>query len=230
MPLFPDPTKNSILVATFNNVTISRVAARGKQTCYPGYVKFYTALDKENKGWIISRNDAENVLLFNALVPGGVPIKIILATLTLHVGKVPSLSYCDKRGKPIPTFWDFQFTKFDEMKRFYGLLVTFSRLADAVNTIKEITAPLKTIEKRYADRIPEVLDFSDDDSDDESDNLLNESDDDLHNKENAEPESPLFAQSQDIYESLGLKKEPKKYNTPSRNFNHFIDCLSPLED
>ena len=190
-----------------------------------------TALDKENKGWIISRNDAKNVLLFNALVPGGIPIRIIPTTLNLRVGKVPSLSYCDMRGKPIPTFWDFRFTKFDKLKRFYGLLVTFSRLTDVVNTIKEITAPLKMIEKRYADRIPEVLHFFYNNSNNKSDNLLlNNSDDNLYNKENAELESPLFAQSQDIYKSLGFKKEPEKYNTPSRNFNHFINCLSPLED
>ena len=96
MPSFPNPTKNSILVANFQNVVISCVRAKGKQRCYPSYIKFYTALDREGKGQLIARNDMENALFFDTMIPGGVPVEVMRETLMLHIGKIPSLAYLNK--------------------------------------------------------------------------------------------------------------------------------------
>ena len=235
MPSFPNPTKNSILVANFQNVAISCVRTKGKQRCYPGYVKFYTALGREGKGWLIARNNMKNALLFNTMIPGEVPVEVMRETLMLHIGKIPSLSYLNKQGKPILTFWDFQFDNFPDLKKFCNLVLAFSKLADAVNVINDIATPLATFQGHHLKTIPDelgLLSSCDDDSIDlldksTSDKSANDENNSLYNL--SDPDSPVFAKSQDVYESLSLKKYDKKnFNTPSRKFNELITVNSPL--
>ena len=126
-------TADEIVIFYANNVIFERIRDSGKERYEPGYVTIRADKRHNWKGWIISRNFAGNVLIFNGMIPGGVPIVAYEDSLSIRFGKVPSLSYVDGRRKPIPTLWKVTFTTKKDFEVCFGLMKVFSRLADAVN-------------------------------------------------------------------------------------------------
>ena len=124
---------DEIVIFYADNVTFQRIGNSGEETYEPGYVTIRTDKRRDWKGWVIARNHAGNVLIFNAMIPGGVPIVGYENTLSVRFGKVPSLSYVNDEGKPIPTLWKATFRSTREFQQFFGLMKVFAHLADVVN-------------------------------------------------------------------------------------------------
>ena len=128
--------KDEIVVAVFHNVVISRIGVGGVNEVYePSKLTVYTVKSRGCKGWFVARNPAGNSLNFNAYIPGGCPVLMNEQKREIYFGKVPSLSFVDKRGKGIPTMWTFKLRNNAALESLYGLLVLFSKLAAAVNKL-----------------------------------------------------------------------------------------------
>ena len=127
-----------IEVFSAEHVIISCIMDSGEEKFEPANIWFYTKKDQEMKGQIVGRNLAGNALAFNAIVPGNVPVVGDNKGLAVHFGKVPSLSYVNDDGLPIPTLWKFKFNYRAEFEAFFGLMLTFSKLGWAVNKVYEL--------------------------------------------------------------------------------------------
>ena len=270
-----------------NSVVFSRIGNSGEEQYYPGTMTIFSIKSRDFKGQIVARNYAGNVLIFNGMIPGNVPVIPFPDELVIRFGKVPSLSYVNEAGKPIPTLWKIKFSLADDFKKCFSLMLLFShhghvvnRLADVekktvankknslankkqsskANASKKIAADEKNKKKKIIQPTINFYDNDDDDDDgsfstpkkvpmpkkigkntsyDSSVDLLGNSDDDYekeNNKKNNNKKtilddsifsndssydfgSPVFAQSQDIYTSLG-RKNPNNRDS--------IECFSPL--
>ena len=100
---------DEIVIFYAGNVTFQRIGNSGEETYEPGYVTIQTDKRQDWKGWVIARNHAGNVLIFNAMIPGGMPIVGYKDTLSVCFGKIPSLLYINYEGKSIPTLWKATF-------------------------------------------------------------------------------------------------------------------------
>ena len=171
--------------------------------------------------------------MMNAIIPGGLVIKESSGKVV--VAKMASLSFTNDDGKPTPTIWKFDMkTKMDH-DIFFALLHVFSRLALTVNNesaaalvqppparlplgqidINKKTPGKKKSTNKYFLSSPEssMNLLSDDDGSEDSD--LRAPKCASYNSDKCE--SSVFAQSQDIYSSLG-------HRHPS------FECFSPLAD
>ena len=218
--------KDVINVFFASNVVVSRVGDTGEEVYEPGNVQVSTVTSRDNKGWVVSRNFARNALIFNAIVPGNVPVLAFKKEWKVRFGKVPSLSYVDKKNKPIPTVWCFKFNNDRDFEHFFGLIHVFSKLGKVVNelppdsTISRIAAPTKVVrvvktahEEKFKTPTKKSYKFypSDSSSDESvpfsSPESLAEKKIDYHFSSDEETDfgSPVFAHSQDILASLGRK-------------------------
>lgn len=224
---------DSIKIFSATNVIITRVGDTGREKYLPSKVTITTVKSRDNKGWIVAKNHAGNSLNFNGIVPGGMPVKANRDDLSVWFGKVPSLSYVDKRGKPIPTLWCFRFSSEHDFECFYGLMLVLAKLGEQINR-QEPHHLLEHVAKKTNNN----YDASDDasaTSDEGSVNLLldddtshdADADDDDSNRSSpaaasssssyGSAESPVFAESQNIFASLALESS---YGDAS--------CFSPL--
>ena len=128
-------TLDELPVFSSTGVIISRIGDSGEEVYYPGNLSMYSVKSRSFKGWIVARNYAGNALIFNAIIPGNLAIRAFDDELAIRFGKIPSLSYTDKRNKPIPTLWCAKMPTVDDFHKFFGLLNAFSQLAKAVNTV-----------------------------------------------------------------------------------------------
>lgn len=234
--------KNIFLFFTMNNainlrvfyaedVIISRIGNTGEEVYEPANVSVYTAKNRSMKGWIVARNGAGNVLAFNAIVPGNMPSRAFEEDRSVHFGKVPSLSYVDGLGKPIPTLWRFKFNDHDAFQHFFGLVQTFSELAKLAN-MHSPPSPTTKLPTKIEGRDNSLTDASvnllDDISNDEGSNRKDDdekkNDDSFFSGDGSDDfASPIFAQSQDISASL-------LHNRYARPVPFNLDCFSPFSD
>lgn len=98
---------DELTILQLDNVIISRVGDSGEEEFEPATVKISTVCSRDMKGWIVAKNHFGHCLVFNAIVPSGAPIQMFKEDCCVRFGKVPSLSYVNKLGKPIPTIWKF---------------------------------------------------------------------------------------------------------------------------
>ena len=125
--------KDNIKVFSATNVVVSRIGNSGEETYEPANVDVYACKKRDMKGWIVSRNLAGNVLVFNAIIPGNCPVLPSDRQPAVRIGKIPSLSYLNADDKPIPTIWKFLFKNYHDFEFFFGLMLVFSRLGHEVN-------------------------------------------------------------------------------------------------
>ena len=162
---------------------------------------------------------------FNAIVPGGVVVRGDEESLVVWLAKVPSLTYLNAKGKPIPTIWSFSLPNEEDYNAFLGLMYLFSRLGLEVN--KNIAIPPPAVPVTKTKVLPPTR-ASITSSPEKSVNLLS-SDTEDEEDENSGAESygtsdsPIFAESQDVYASLG--------RSPPRNIRrNSWEGLSPFSD
>ena len=224
---------DELLVFESNHVVITRIGTSGEQRYEPGYVRIYAIKGRDYKGWIVSRNWAENSLNFSGIIVGGMPSFGDNKKLSVHFGKMPSTSYVNEEGKAIPTKWEFEFRNNDDYTKFFHLLQTFSHLGWVVNKLADATCQPKKLFPGK-ENVMAKKNNDNDISTDSSTNLLDTSDDtddegagkyiEQEKKEKKEKKSilddsifsddvststfgsPIFAQSQDVLSSLGMKR------------------------
>ena len=233
---------NDIIVFHSNRVKITRIGDTGAETYEMAKLTIETMTDQDMKGRIVARNLAGNVLVFNGIICGNMPVRKGDEMFSIWFGKVPSLSYVDDNKKPIPTFWSARFFNVDEFQRFVGLLQVFSRLADEVNSRKTTKKyPPCMIPEKF-NPFPSTFDNSSDTEASEKADSVNLLDSDTDGEsatvnetpnkrlsydffspmsETSISESPIFAQSQDVYTSLG--------RTRPTIITKNMSCFSPLE-
>ena len=209
------------------NVVISRIGNSGEETYLPSNVTVWTVKSRQNKGWVVARNLAGNSLNFNAIIPGKLPVQANDGDRSIRFGKVPSLSYTNEKGKAIPTIWCFKFGNKKSYEAFYGLLLTFAALADAVNSLP-LSQPLFDVPEEISQVVDEGAteetvdeateatsgnNVSGESSTNEhgSVNLLNDSTDESAASYGSAA-SPVFAESQDIYASLGRDRDASYFS------------------
>ena len=86
------------------------------------------------KGWIVARNLAGNVFVFNGIIPRRVSVQANPHHFNVTIGKVPNFSYINAKSKLIPTISMFKLPFCQEFEAFYGFMLSFSRLGQEVNT------------------------------------------------------------------------------------------------
>ena len=142
-------------------------------------------------------------------------------SVNVWFGKVPSESYKNEKGKPIPTFWKFKFQKKNEAEQFYALVNVFAELGKHVNENiaptklfhNAILAPASTpLTKKIETSItstPGSTNLLSSDSDDDDDTFTHEDDDNKKSfsgnfcsDSSAGFSSPLFAESQEVVPAL----------------------------
>ena len=232
--------QSEITLATFSNVIIYKIGEKGAKHKYePSKVTIYTNRSRSYKGWIIARNHAGNSMNFNAYIPGNCPIVLKEKQREIYFGKVPSLSFVNKAGKPIPTMWTFKMANDKDLQSVYGFLLMFAKLAAVVNALpppttlfskKKRTVQVESPVTTLTDRSVNLLEESENEDDDDETVLSNKEEEEKTNDEESETgskylfsplsySSDVFAESQDIFEGTksnenggdGNNKENEKY-------------------
>ena len=190
---------DAIKVFFAHNVIVTWIGNSGEEEYELANLAVYTCRHCDMKGWVVARNLAGNVLVFNAIIPGCVPVHANPHKLKVTIGKVPSLSYTNAKGKAIPTIWTFQLSLFQEFKAFFGLLLLFTRLGKEVNAngIVNFMPPQENI-------IPTIAMATSTDNNDYSINLL-ESNDSTNDDEEISNNNNAVVDEDD-----------KKINTPQK--------------
>ena len=240
MAALVDSDRGSLVIFKSHHVIVTRIGDSGKEKYLPGKLTVATQALNDMKGQVYVRNLAGNVMLFNAIVPGGVVVRGDEESLIVWLAKVPSLTYVNAKGKPIPTIWSFSLPNEDDYEAFLGLMHLFSRLGLEVNgnnnkvsipppqaLIKKtkILTPTTASSPSNSENSVNLLDSNTDDEDDE--NYKTTDDENSPGKsvgaESRSCGSPVFAESQDIYSSLG--RSPLRNNRRSS-----WECFSPFTD
>ena len=66
--------KDAIDVFFSTDVIVAHIGDSGEEVYEPANVHISTVTSRDNKGWVVSRNLAGNALVFNAIIPGNVPV------------------------------------------------------------------------------------------------------------------------------------------------------------
>ena len=224
-----DDLFGSLVIFKSHHVVVTRIGDSGKQKYLPGSLTVATQTLNDMKGQVYVRTLAGNAMQFNAIVPGGVVVRGDEESLEVWLAKVPSLTYLNSKGKPIPTIWSFSLPDKDDYEAFLGLMYLFSRLGLEVNNNKngDILPPAAPFTKTKV--LPPIratisaspdnsINLLENDTDDEEDTKYQATD-----NENSPCDSPVFAESQDIYASLGC-------SPPQNNRRKSWEFFSPLGD
>ena len=205
--------KDCIILFYAEDVTIYHVRDDGERVFCPANVSIRTVKSRDKKGVIFANNDLKNAVMFNAVIPGNVPIFAIDEDRSVMFGKVPSLSYTNEEGKCIPTMWRFKFKKAADFESFYGLLLVFADLGKLVNDRNPL--PPKSVILPKTELLTPTKKIILESSDEESPNLLEDASTIEHSPKKRSPVnysftddssadfgSPIFARSQDIVVSM----------------------------
>ena len=122
--------KNSCCILLLSTtVTLSKFGKKGKYVSFfPGSTMEVFLFPDENYKTTVEVRGRGRRFIFNGEIPRNVAVVGSKSDSTLvTVGKMPSTTHTDEKGKPIPTFWQFDLYTVDDKHRFLYLMTAASR-------------------------------------------------------------------------------------------------------
>ena len=204
-------------------VYVSRLGAKGYQDFYSGRLEVYILPDEAFKVWVIAYGTGERHI-FNGYMPKYMAVSdasFEKKKWTVTIAKVPSLTYTNDQGLPIPTIWKFRFHVKKDYEKFLFFMSAASSgfyaksfqpteekniFVDKTNTkVAKKIEEKDEKEKKEMKKTPRklVIDLPSESDGSETDFGSIDSPDWSKAGDSIDSlDSPVFAESQDVYASM----------------------------